>query len=40
LRPVECLAACERAPAIQINEKLIGPVDPADVPRLLAEYRR
>ena len=39
LRPVECLAACERAPAIQINERLMGPVAPADVPRLLAEYR-
>jgi NADH-quinone oxidoreductase subunit E len=40
LRPVECLAACERAPAIQINEKLMGPVTPADVPRILAEYRK
>jgi NADH-quinone oxidoreductase subunit E len=40
LRPVECLAACERAPAIQINEKLMGPVAPADVPGILAEYRR
>ena len=40
LRAVECLAACERAPAIQINEKLMGPVSPADVPRILAEYRR
>ena len=39
LRPVECLAACERAPAIQINEKLMGPVAPADVPKILAEYR-
>jgi NADH-quinone oxidoreductase subunit E len=39
LRPVECLAACERAPALQINEKLLGPVAPADVPRILAEYR-
>jgi len=40
LRPVECLAACERAPAIQINDKLMGPVSPADVPKILAEYRR
>lgn len=40
LRPVECLAACERAPAVQINERLLGPVTPADVPRLLAEFRR
>jgi len=40
LRPVECLAACERAPAIQINDKLMGPVAPADIPRILAEYRR
>lgn len=39
LRPVECLAACERAPALQINEKLMGPVSPADVPKILAEYR-
>ena len=40
LRPVECLAACERAPAIQINDKLMGPVTPADIPGILAEYRR
>jgi NADH-quinone oxidoreductase subunit E len=40
LRPVECLAACERAPAVQINAKLMGPVAPADVPALLAEYRK
>ncbi len=40
LRPVECLAACERAPAVQINEKLMGPISPADVPGLIAEYRR
>jgi NADH-quinone oxidoreductase subunit E len=39
LRPVECLAACERAPAIQINDRLVGPVTPADVRRLLAECR-
>ena len=37
LRPVECLAACERAPAIQINDRLMGPVSPADVPAILAE---
>jgi len=40
LRPCECLAACERAPAIQINEKLMGPVSPADIPGILAEYRK
>jgi len=40
LRAVECLAACERAPAVQINEKLMGPVRPEDVPRILEEYRR
>jgi NADH-quinone oxidoreductase subunit E len=40
LRPVECLAACERAPAIQINDKLMGPISPADIPAILAEYRR
>jgi NADH-quinone oxidoreductase subunit E len=40
LRAVECLAACERAPAIQINDKLMGPVAPADIPGILAEYRR
>jgi len=34
------LAACERAPAIQINDKLMGPIDPADIPAILAEYRR
>ena len=40
LKPVECLAACERAPAVQINDKLMGPITPADVPMLIAEYRR
>jgi NADH-quinone oxidoreductase subunit E len=40
LRPCECLAACERAPAIQINDRLMGPVSPADIPGILAEYRR
>ena len=40
LRAVECLAACERGPAVQINEKLMGPITPADVPGLVAEYRR
>lgn len=34
-RPVECLGACDRAPAIKINEQLFGPLTKEEVPDLL-----
>jgi NADH-quinone oxidoreductase subunit E len=38
LETAECLAACERAPAMMINEKTFGPVDPAQVKKILKKY--
>ena len=38
LETAECLAACERAPMLMINEKTFGPVDPAQVRELLKKY--
>jgi len=38
LETAECLAACERAPAMMINEKTFGPVDPAQVKKVLKKY--
>ena len=38
LETAECLAACERAPAMMINEKTFGPVDPEQVRKILREF--
>jgi len=38
LETAECLAACERAPAMMINEKTFGPVDPEQVKEILKGY--
>jgi NADH-quinone oxidoreductase subunit E len=38
LETAECLAACERAPAMMINENTFGPVDPAQVKEILKKY--
>lgn len=38
LETAECLAACERAPALMINEKTFGPVDPEQVKGILKGY--
>jgi NADH-quinone oxidoreductase subunit E len=38
LETAECLAACERAPAMMVNEKTFGPVDPEQVRKILREY--
>ena len=35
----ECLAACERAPMIMINEKTFGPLKNEDLKPLLDQYR-
>ena len=38
LRPVECLAACDQAPALIVDEDRWGPLAPADIARLLERY--
>ncbi|QEL09783.1 NADH-quinone oxidoreductase subunit NuoE [Kushneria phosphatilytica] len=38
LLPVCCLGACDRGPALMIDEDLHGPVDPDDVASLLEQY--
>jgi NADH-quinone oxidoreductase E subunit len=35
----ECLAACDRAPMIQINEEIFGPIGPEDLPRILEAFQ-
>ena len=38
LETAECLAACERAPAMMVNEQTFGPVDPEQVREILKRY--
>ncbi len=38
LLPIVCLGACDRAPAIMIDNDLLGPVDQNDLETLFAEY--
>jgi NADH-quinone oxidoreductase subunit E len=38
LLPVPCLGACDRAPALMIDNDLYGPVTPGDIPELLGRY--
>jgi NADH:ubiquinone oxidoreductase subunit E len=37
---VECIAACDRAPAIQINYEYYGPVDTTAAVDIIEQYRR
>jgi NADH-quinone oxidoreductase subunit E len=37
LNEVECLAACEMAPVVQVNEEFIGPLDESGIDPLLAK---
>ncbi len=39
LDEVECLAACEMAPVIQVNDRFVGPLDEEKLDRLLDELR-
>ena len=40
LQEAQCLGACDRAPAIQVNaEDMLGPTTPADADRLLERLR-
>jgi NADH-quinone oxidoreductase subunit E len=36
----ECLAACDRAPMMLIDDKVVGPVQEGDLDRILAEARK
>ncbi|MCX5684005.1 MAG: NADH-quinone oxidoreductase subunit NuoE [Planctomycetota bacterium] len=38
LLPTACLGACDRAPAIMIDDELFGDVDPAKLDEILARY--
>jgi NADH-quinone oxidoreductase subunit E len=37
---VECLAACDLAPVLQVNYEFHGPLTPADAIALVEQYRR
>lgn len=39
LLPVVCLGACDRAPAMMVDENLHSNLDPGELGRLLAQYR-
>jgi NADH-quinone oxidoreductase subunit E len=36
----ECLAACDRAPMILVDEKVVGPIQEEELDRVLAEARK
>jgi NADH-quinone oxidoreductase subunit E len=38
--PSECLAACDRAPVLLVDDKIVGPVQEGDLDRVLAEAKR
>lgn len=38
LLPIVCLGACDRGPAMMIDDELHGPVAPTDVPGILGGY--
>ena len=38
LLPIVCLGACDRAPAIQIDRELFGPVDTGDLDGILGGF--
>jgi NADH-quinone oxidoreductase subunit E len=38
LLPIPCLGACDRAPALMIDDDLHGPVEPGALDQILAPY--
>lgn len=38
--PCECMAACDRAPMMLVDEKVVGPVKENDLDHILAEAKR
>jgi NADH-quinone oxidoreductase subunit E len=39
LDEVECLAACEMAPMLQVNDEFVGPLDERGLDAMLARLR-
>jgi NADH-quinone oxidoreductase subunit E len=39
LLPISCLGACDRAPAMMVDEDLYGPVTPEMMGKILEKYR-
>jgi NADH-quinone oxidoreductase subunit E len=39
LLPISCLGACDRAPAMMVDEDLYGPVTPEMMTRILEKYK-
>lgn len=39
LLPISCLGACDRAPAMMVDEDLYGPVTPEMMKEILGKYR-
>jgi len=39
LLPAACLGACDRAPAMMVDDELYGPVEPLMIEEILKEYR-
>jgi NADH-quinone oxidoreductase subunit E len=40
VRPTECVACCDKAPAVQVNTRFYGPVPPDRVDEFLADMER
>jgi NADH-quinone oxidoreductase subunit E len=38
LLPIVCLGACDRGPAMMVDDELLGPLTPADVPGIFGGY--
>lgn len=38
--PSECLAACDRAPMMLVDEKVVGPIQESDLDRILADAKK
>jgi NADH-quinone oxidoreductase subunit E len=38
LLPIVCLGACDRGPAMMVDDELHGPVEPRQVPEILGGY--
>jgi NADH-quinone oxidoreductase subunit E len=39
LLPASCLGACDRAPAMLVDDELYGPVTPEDIEKILNKYQ-
>jgi NADH-quinone oxidoreductase subunit E len=39
LLPISCLGACDRAPAMMVDEDLYGPVTPETLDGILGKYK-